>query len=116
LGYDYLPSRPLLPTTGFARGQSHRLRLRPGPYPTAQGIDLRTRNPGYRARSPADTGIRVEAAGFPVVLWVHDEVVCEVEESRDGDVEHFRTVMSEVPDWAAGLPIAMEAWSDCCNR
>jgi DNA polymerase len=55
---------------------------------------------------------RLEAAGYPVVLTVHDEIVCEVPKTQ-ADVERFKAIMSEPPEWAKQmrLPIAVEAWS-----
>jgi DNA polymerase len=38
-----------------------------------------------------------------VVLHVHDEVVVD-----GGDEEEVRRVMATPPDWAAGLPLAVE--------
>jgi DNA polymerase len=54
----------------------------------------------------ADALIRLEAAGYPVVLHVHDEIVCEVPEDGFGTLEEFRRIVCEVPAWAEGLPIA----------
>jgi DNA polymerase len=54
--------------------------------------------------------LRVEGAGFPIVLTVHDEIVCEVPEGS-ADIEKFSHLMTQVPSWAPTLPIAAKAWS-----
>jgi DNA polymerase bacteriophage-type len=48
---------------------------------------------------------RVERAGFPIVLTVHDGLVSEVPAGR-ADADTFHRLMIEPPDWATGLPIA----------
>jgi DNA polymerase len=49
---------------------------------------------------------RLEAAGYPIVLTVHDEVICEVPDGH-GSVEEFRALLTAAPAWASGpLPIA----------
>lgn len=52
---------------------------------------------------------RAEQAGFPPILTVHDEIVSETEHDF-GNVEQFCGLMSQVPTWAAGCPIAAEGW------
>ena len=52
----------------------------------------------------AEAMIRIEAAGYPIVMHVHDEVVLEV--PMDAKVEDVEGIMSEVPDWARGLILA----------
>lgn len=55
----------------------------------------------------------VENAGYPVVLTVHDEILSEPDAHRDDlNEEHFAQVMAMLPDWAAGLPVAVGAWED----
>lgn len=57
----------------------------------------------------AEAMVRVERAGYPIVLTVHDEIVCEV--ARDfGSIDAFHDLMIELPSWASGLPVAAEAW------
>ena len=54
--------------------------------------------------------LRVEAAGYPIVLHVHDELVCEVPIGF-GSVEEFTRLMTRKPAWALELPIAASAWT-----
>lgn len=52
---------------------------------------------------------RVEAAGYPVVLSVHDELVTEPVQGH-GSVDEFCALMATPPAWAADCPIAAEGW------
>jgi DNA polymerase len=56
---------------------------------------------------------RLEAAGYPVVLHVHDEICCEVPNDF-GSLEEFRRIITAVPDWAKGLPIASKVRESHC--
>jgi len=58
----------------------------------------------------ADAMPRLEAAGYPVILTVHDEVVTEPDESF-GSVEEMVAIMTTLPDWAGNVPIAAEGFS-----
>jgi DNA polymerase len=54
---------------------------------------------------------RLERSNMPVVLTVHDEAVCEVDEDK-ADLKLFEQVMSEPTRWAQEMriPVAVEVW------
>jgi DNA polymerase len=54
--------------------------------------------------------LRCEAAGFPLVLTVHDEVIAEVPDSAGKTLEEFLSIMCDKPIWGASCPIAAEGW------
>ena len=56
-----------------------------------------------------DAMIRAEALGYPNVMTIHDEVVAEIPKGF-GSVEDYERILSVVPDWADGFPVAAEGW------
>jgi DNA polymerase len=58
----------------------------------------------------AEAMIRTEAAGYANVLNVHDEIVAEVPIDF-GSVLEYEKLVTQLPTWAEGLPIAAKAWS-----
>ena len=53
-----------------------------------------------------------EENGYPVILPVHDELVCEVPDSEEYTVHGLEEMMATVPVWAPGLPLAAEGFED----
>ena len=51
-----------------------------------------------------DATNRLERAGYPIILRVHDELVAEVPEGW-GSIDEFETIMATLPEWAEGWPI-----------
>lgn len=56
----------------------------------------------------AEGMLRAEAAGYPIVLTVHDEVIAET--TPDKSVDEFVDLLTEIPEWAEGCPIDAEGW------
>jgi DNA polymerase bacteriophage-type len=54
--------------------------------------------------------LRVESAGWPVVLTVHDEIVTEVPDLPEYTPEALASMMIIRPQWAPTVPIAAEGW------
>lgn len=60
-----------------------------------------------------DRMFAAEANGYTIILTVHDELLTEVKASRtDLNEKHFEGIMSILPEWAEGLPLAAKAWED----
>lgn len=60
---------------------------------------------------------RLEAAGYPVVFHIHDEVVIEAEdlgdaESNGAQLRDIARIMGAPVSWAPGLPLKAEGWTD----
>lgn len=57
----------------------------------------------------AQAMLRLEAAGYPLILTIHDELLAEVPEGH-GSVEDFVRIMTIIPPWAVGCPVTAEGW------
>lgn len=60
----------------------------------------------------SDTILRLEKNGLPVILTVHDEIICEIETGRFSNdlIDQFTKYMNQTKEWAKGLPVESEAW------
>lgn len=61
----------------------------------------------------AEAMLRIEEAGYEVVLSVHDELIAEARNDF-GSVDEFEKLMCELPTWAEGLPVNSEGFE--CRR
>jgi DNA polymerase len=50
----------------------------------------------------------LDDARFPVVLTVHDEIVCEAGEQRE--LSDFLEIVNKPPPWSTGLPLSAAGW------
>ena len=53
--------------------------------------------------------LRLEEAGYPVVMHCHDEAICEVPIGQ-GSVEEVNRIMAVSPEWAEGLPLKADGF------
>ncbi|WP_422124788.1 DNA polymerase [Planococcus sp. X10-3] len=54
--------------------------------------------------------VRLERAGYPLVMHVHDEVVAEVEDADTDALAVVETMMAQPISWAKGLPLEAEGF------
>ena len=52
----------------------------------------------------------IEAAGYKIVLTVHDEIIAETPDSTEFNAEHLSALMSTLPAWATDMPLAAEGF------
>lgn len=57
----------------------------------------------------AEAMLRVEKAGYRIVMHCHDEIIAEVPEGF-GSVEDMSEVMAVRPEWAEGLPLRADGY------
>ena len=53
--------------------------------------------------------LRLEQAGYPVVMHCHDEAICEVPIGQ-GSVKEVNRIMAVAPEWAEGLPLKADGF------
>ena len=52
-----------------------------------------------------EAGPRLEAAGYHIVMSVHDEYITEISDDETRNHRQMEKIMSALPDWADGLPL-----------
>lgn len=52
--------------------------------------------------------VNVDEMGWPIVLDVHDEIVCDVPKTDEYSIQGLISKMCELPSWAVGFPLAAE--------
>jgi len=58
----------------------------------------------------AEAMLRVDAAGYRIVMHVHDEVVLEVPHGSSGSLEEVCEIMGQPIKWAPGLPLRADGF------
>lgn len=54
--------------------------------------------------------LNLDAAGYPLILHVHDEAVADVPKDF-GSLAEFEALLCDLPDWAEGLPLVAEGYT-----
>jgi DNA polymerase len=57
----------------------------------------------------AEAMLRLDDAGYPIVLTVHDEILTEVRDGF-GSLEEFQQLLTVKPEWGKNAPIGAECW------
>ncbi len=58
----------------------------------------------------AEAMLRVDAAGYEIVMHIHDEMIVDIPKEDTGAAEKVTQLMSMAPDWAPGLPLKGETY------
>ena len=57
----------------------------------------------------ADAMLRLDKAGYKIILTAHDEILCQVNKNSV-KLKDFLDIMKEPPSWCTGLPIEVSGW------
>ena len=57
----------------------------------------------------AEAMLRIDDAGLPLVLHVHDEAVADAPKDKI-DVREYEAIMAQPPEWAQDCPMAAKGW------
>ena len=56
-----------------------------------------------------NAALRLEKAGYKMLLSVHDEALTE-KPIGEGSIKEFTKIMCQTPPWALGMPIQARGW------
>lgn len=73
--------------------------------PTYSGRLVENSVQGAAADLLLEAGPRLEAAGYHIVMSVHDEYITEIKDDNTRNHREMEKIMSDLPDWADGLPL-----------
>ena len=73
------------------------------------GLQAENCDMGIERDCLAQALLRLEEAGYPIVLHSHDESGAEVDDGF-GSLEEYSAIMCATEDWAAGLPVVAAGW------
>ena len=102
--------KDMLTVLAFDKGKSMR-------YPFYPGLTFQHAVQAIARDLLANGMHRVEAAGYPVVMSIHDEVICEIldqkiaSQTADEQISRFTSLLCWKPDWAEGIPLLADGWS-----
>ena len=54
--------------------------------------------------------LQLEHSGYPIVMHVHDEIICEMPLNTTKTLSNFLRIMGQSPAWGIDLPISAEGW------
>lgn len=57
----------------------------------------------------AEAMIRLETAGYPIVMHVHDEVIIEAKKGQE--LKDVNEILATAPKWADGLPLSADGYA-----
>jgi len=95
--------KDMLTVLAFEKGKSMR-------YPFYPGLTFQHAVQAIARDLLANGMHKVEASSYPVVMSIHDEVICEIPDGT-GDVDAFSRILCEIQPWAEGIPLLAEGWS-----
>lgn len=58
----------------------------------------------------AESMLDLEREGYPIIVHVHDEVVCETPAENTDDLSLIKGIMTRKREWAEGLPVAADGF------